>query len=188
MAHYFPKLVDLHNYGGANSVQQKVYNWNTLNDKVLRKMQYRVAKDEIESVVMGKPMAIESVLYALQFKMANYRAKLRRQDSESNSRGDGRRSSGGGDASHLYADNGGRRSGQSALDGHPQRGMDSSLQSGASDPDVAEKDRTILELRETVEILELKVAKLEQLVRLKDSKIQKLQGELSGHGSHGMRR
>ena len=38
-----------------------------------------------------------------------------------------------------------------------------------------EKEQTIRDLQETVEILELKIAKLEQLVRLKDSKIQKLQ-------------
>ena len=28
---YFPKLVQLHNYTAANSMQQKMYNWNTLN-------------------------------------------------------------------------------------------------------------------------------------------------------------
>ena len=36
----------------------------------------------------------------------------------------------------------------------------------------------MIDLRETIEILELKIAKLEQLVRLKDTKITKLQGEL----------
>lgn len=34
VAYYFPKLVDLHNYAAANAVRQKVYNWNTLNEKV----------------------------------------------------------------------------------------------------------------------------------------------------------
>lgn len=34
VAYYFPKLVDLHNYAPANAVGQKVYNWNTLNEKV----------------------------------------------------------------------------------------------------------------------------------------------------------
>jgi len=29
--HFFPKLVELHNYSAANSVSQKMYNWNTLN-------------------------------------------------------------------------------------------------------------------------------------------------------------
>ena len=29
--HYFPKMVDIHNYSNANSMQQKMYNWETLN-------------------------------------------------------------------------------------------------------------------------------------------------------------
>lgn len=43
---------------------------------------------------------------------------------------------------------------------------------------IAEKDATIADLRETVEILELKIKKLEQLVRLKDSRIQTLTARL----------
>lgn len=31
VAHYFPRLVEIHNYPAANSTQQKLYNWNTLN-------------------------------------------------------------------------------------------------------------------------------------------------------------
>lgn len=41
-----------------------------------------------------------------------------------------------------------------------------------------EKDHTIQQLKETIEILELKIKKLEQLVRLKDSKIANLSGKL----------
>ena len=36
--HYFPRLVDLHNYPPANSMRQKLYNWDTLNARVLRKL------------------------------------------------------------------------------------------------------------------------------------------------------
>jgi hypothetical protein len=50
----------------------------------------------------------------------------------------------------------------------------------AGDP---EKDATIAELRETIEILELKIKKLEQLVRLKDSRIQTLTQRLQGGGA-----
>lgn len=31
--HFFPKMVELHNYSTANSVTHKLYNWNTLNRK-----------------------------------------------------------------------------------------------------------------------------------------------------------
>ena len=45
-----------------------------------------------------------------------------------------------------------------------------------------EKDNTIGQLRETVEILELKIKKLEQLVKLKDAKIGNLTNKLSSMG------
>ena len=32
--HYFPKLVELHNYSPAHNSVQKMYNWGTLNQKV----------------------------------------------------------------------------------------------------------------------------------------------------------
>lgn len=34
--HFFPKDVDVKNYCAANSVRQKLYNWQTLNHKVRR--------------------------------------------------------------------------------------------------------------------------------------------------------
>ena len=51
------------------------------------------------------------------------------------------------------------------------------------DPEVLlEKDHTINQMRETIEILELKIKKLEQLVKLKDSKIANLSGKLQSMG------
>lgn len=35
--HYFPKLVELHNYSAAHNSMQKAYNWSTLNQKVRRR-------------------------------------------------------------------------------------------------------------------------------------------------------
>jgi hypothetical protein len=49
---------------------------------------------------------------------------------------------------------------------------------------LVEREQTVGEYKETVEILELKIAKLEQLVRLKDSKISKLQVALSRQQDH----
>lgn len=49
---------------------------------------------------------------------------------------------------------------------------------------LVEKDHTINQMRETIEILELKIKKLEQLVKLKDSKIANLSGKLQSMGIH----
>ena len=42
-----------------------------------------------------------------------------------------------------------------------------------------QQDRAVSELLETVDVLQLKVSKLEQLLKLKDSKIETLQGRLA---------
>ena len=47
---------------------------------------------------------------------------------------------------------------------------------------VLEKEQTIIQLKETIEILELKVKKLEQLVKLKDAKILNLSNKLQTAG------
>jgi hypothetical protein len=46
VASFFPKLVELHNYSPANSMQQKLYNWNTLNTKVFRKLGFVLHKED----------------------------------------------------------------------------------------------------------------------------------------------
>ena len=51
-----------------------------------------------------------------------------------------------------------------------------------SDEVIIEKDQTIQQLKETIEILELKITKLEQLVKLKDAKIGNLSNKLQSHG------
>ncbi len=48
-----------------------------------------------------------------------------------------------------------------------------------------EKDLTIQELRETVLIMSEKIKKLEQLLRIKDSKIESLRGLLGAGGAGG---
>lgn len=64
--HFIPKIVDMHNYSAAHSVSQKTYNWNTLNVKVLKKLNLNLSKDEIEGVVNMTPDAIEKILLALK--------------------------------------------------------------------------------------------------------------------------
>ena len=45
-----------------------------------------------------------------------------------------------------------------------------------------EKEQTIVQLKETIEILELKIKKLEQLVKLKDAKISNISNQLQSVG------
>jgi len=68
-AHFFPKLVELHNYSAANSVSQKTYNWNTLNQKVFKKMGFQIGKHDIEGVCACAPGVVERVLRTLQHQI-----------------------------------------------------------------------------------------------------------------------
>ena len=80
MKHYYPKLVDIYNYPGANSTQLKLVNWNTLCLKVFRKIGFSITKDELDNVVNSKPKAIENVLWKLYNKLlANGKIKKKKE-------------------------------------------------------------------------------------------------------------
>ena len=59
---HYPRLVELHNYPSASSTKQKLSNWNTLNNKVLKKLGLKISKEEINNVMNSKPNAIENLL------------------------------------------------------------------------------------------------------------------------------
>lgn len=164
IAAYFPQLVELHNYPAANSVKQKVYNFETLNTRVLKKLGFTIPRPVVEDIVACKPGAVEQVLNTLQYKMAKYRE---RKQPESSPVG-GSRTEDEQVSRATESDRGTNRN--QAVGG-------AKVKSAVDNEILLEKEEQIRELQETVEILELKVAKLEQLLRLKDSKIQKLLGK-----------
>jgi CH-like domain in sperm protein len=175
VAAYFPHFVELHNYTPANSMKQKVYNFETLNTRVLRKINYCIPRPSIEEIVNGRPGSVEIVLNALQFKMAKYREKKSSTDSPPDSPGGyHNRDEGYGNESQSRASakvpQSGNRSSSRGREGNSK----SVVMASVDEEILIEKEQQIRELQETVEILELKIAKLEQLVRLKDNKIQKL--------------
>jgi len=197
---YFPREVELHNYAAANSVKQKVYNFETMNQRVLRKLGYQIPRMTIDDIVNCRPGAIEGVLHALQLKMARYREKKALGDALSPGQEDDVASqsyshhhhhnsssssgAGGGGGGGMRKENfgggrvGGGGGGAAVKQQQPNsaRGGQKSVLASVDEEILLEKNQQIRELQETVEILELKIAKLEQLVRLKDNKIQKLAG------------
>lgn len=71
MKHFLPRIIDLHNYSSANSVDKKNYNWNHLNDKVFRRIGFKLAKNDITDVVNCVPDAIERVLRLINIKIGD---------------------------------------------------------------------------------------------------------------------
>eukprot|EP00033_Pygsuia_biforma_P001578 GCRY01001777.1.p1 GENE.GCRY01001777.1~~GCRY01001777.1.p1 ORF type:complete len:228 (+),score=16.89 GCRY01001777.1:144-827(+) len=171
--HFLPKLVELHNYSPANSVSQKLYNWETLNQRVFKKLNFSVPQKEMENIVYCRTDAIERVLIALMARIRQYQEQ-RASGSHSGSVkiGTPRRSTSGGDTP---------RSTQRGM-GHSDYSAPSESRENSREYElrsiIEEQERTNAELQETIEILEGKVRTLEQLVRLKDDKIQALQMKL----------
>jgi len=192
---YFPKIVEMHNYSAANSHSQKMYNWNTLNQKVLKKLGYQIHQQDLEDIIKASPGAIERVLKVLQEKIVqaqNGGLKVGRPSVISGVARSGACAEGPAypvDDRHLL--------GAGAVDGQPGVGVprrSDGRQSLEPQPAVqkyqaevgseilGEKEQTIAELREMVTIMSEKIKKLEQLVRIKDSKIEALTQKLQKYG------
>lgn len=62
VAHFFPRMVELHNYDQGLRIDTKIYNWKTLNNRVLKKLSYPLDKETIESLANSTPGVIERVL------------------------------------------------------------------------------------------------------------------------------
>lgn len=147
--HFHPKLVELHNYPQAHSVQQKTDNWNTLNKKVFRRMGFLISKANIQQVVNCVPETIEKVLKLVRQRIENFeeqREEKPRVESKPKVKA-------------------------------PKQG--NKQHNPNLPPEVQEKEQVIKDLRDTIDILENKIEKLEHLVKLKDSKIQVLTSKLS---------
>ena len=59
---FYPKLVDLHNYESALKVETKIYNWNTLNSKTLKKLGMPLDTPTIQGLGNSQPGFIYKVL------------------------------------------------------------------------------------------------------------------------------
>eukprot|EP00936_MAST-01D_sp_MAST-1D-sp1_P002628 g2628.t1 len=203
VAHYFPRLVELHNYSSANSAQQKAYNWATLNQKVFRKLGFHVEHAVVQDIVGAKLGAIEGVLVQLRTKMAQYQTRRAAKGTARSARGAHAVHQQKLHPSHTSAQTDNAAAAAAAASGaraaaaveagamgavgapppppiepppvHTQAQLNAGQLQAAVDAEMlVEKEQTIQELRETNEILEFKVQKLEQLIRLKDAKIQSL--------------
>ncbi|KAI9189380.1 hypothetical protein H9P43_000813 [Blastocladiella emersonii ATCC 22665] len=178
-----PRLVELHNYPPANSTAQKVYNWNTLSFKVLRKLGCALTDDTIQQIVQCKPGIVETVLFDIKQKLLHSVAgtagskrsmamaqgpldpQQQQQQQQGMLGGSGLRRGRGSFSQGSLGSNGAQDGGGPVLHAHP------------SDPGAMsdrEKDQMIATLRDTVGILQEKIHKLELLLVLKDKKIAEL--------------
>jgi hypothetical protein len=202
--HYFPKLVELHNYSSANGTQQKMYNWNTLNQKVLKRLGFSIPKEDLMAMCNCQPGAVERTLKLIKMRISKLREDGFNGSNTPSGQVDTSTYQQQQPPAHPQPHMGGPPRGQqqlrAALDAvalpaahHPLQVAGSFLPQGHSRFQAAGGNspradgtgpllETISELKETNEILETKVRKLEQLVRLKDAKIQTLMAKLGAAG------
>lgn len=183
---YFPKMVEMHNYVPANSLQQKLSNWGHLNRKVLNKLNISVPDDVMHKIAQCVPGVVELVLTPLRQRLEE-RQKCRKQVTGSlqdlapqdgsdymdvglsqKARGEGGLDPQGGN--HL-------RWGRQPAPRPPGYN-----QAQHSDPSfvlqIAEKEQELLASQETVQVLQMKVKRLEHLLQLKNVRIEDLSRRL----------
>ena len=64
--HFYPRIVDLFNYSQGLRIDTKIYNWKTLNNKVLKKLNFELNQETIVALANSRPGVIENVLYELR--------------------------------------------------------------------------------------------------------------------------
>ncbi|XP_071336872.1 sperm flagellar protein 1 [Trachinotus anak] len=187
---FFPKLVDLHNYIPANSTPQKLSNWNLLNRKVFSKLNFHVPEETVKRIALSTAGVIEPVLSALRekidkklehttdtnildleyFDTGNHKkphAEIRQTEAKL--------------LSQLAGDEKSRlRNGKSQHTVQFYTDMDPTLRTI-----LQEKEQSVMALQETVEILQMKVNRLEHLVHLKDMRIEDLTRHLETYKAKG---
>ncbi|XP_014406071.1 PREDICTED: sperm flagellar protein 1-like [Myotis brandtii] len=194
--HYHPRLVDLHNYVPTCNTDQKLSNWSTLNRKVFHKLRFCVSEGDIRKVVANTPGAIEPILCALKEKVMDGAV---REDPPSTGLLIGAFDPGvcSADADGLWlglattphaglpsspVPSGVKtlQSQRTEKTGHyacrgwdPAGGPRKHLNTGVQQL-LEEKEQALAILQETVQVLQMKVVRLEHLVKLKDQRINEL--------------
>ncbi|XP_017551971.1 sperm flagellar protein 1 [Pygocentrus nattereri] len=173
--YFYPKLVDVHNYTPAHSTQQKLSNWNTLNRKVFSKLNFHIPEDTVKKIALSTPGSIEPVLCALRERLEDRQVERvpdGTQDLEYYSTVN--------EKTHTENRQVTLETSNKTATQVKKAHKSSPLIVPAQNVDPAfrllleEKEQALLALQETVEILQIKVNRLEHLVHLKDLRIEDL--------------
>ncbi|XP_061600991.1 sperm flagellar protein 1 [Cololabis saira] len=189
--HFFPKLVDLHNYNPANSTQQKIGNWTLLDRKVFSKLDFHVPEETVKRIVLSTAGAIVPVLSALRGKIVK-KLESTMTNTQNLNYYDTRNQ----EKHHAeIPQSEAKRLAQLAEIGKEENRMTNMsphhVVTFYSDMPptfqlmLQEKEQAVLALQQTVEILQMKVNKLEHLLHLKDMRIEDLTQHLDLYKAKG---
>ena len=194
--HYFPSMVELHNYPSVNSLSQKLINWETLSKRVLTKLSYSVPHCVLKQITESSPDVVQTFLLGLMQKIEMQLQKKGRNENlfslvpkgldlsmiKPKSDSSGAVNCSLKQSSILYSIDTVAHS-QTDLNLTRNHVPLSSLNLMPLDSDaraaLEERERAWDFLQEAVKNLEAKVRKLEQLLHLKDLKLQDLHHRLA---------
>ena len=151
--HFFPRLVDLFNYQQGLRVDTKIYNWKHLNEKVLKKINFKLDTNTINSLANSTPIVIEHVLW-------NFRELVKKNKAK--------------ESKLYFVDEEEEEIPENVHEYQKQKVNEDRLL-------LEQKIQECEEQEEFIEMLQQKIAKLEALNQLKDAKIAKLERQLSKH-------
>ena len=140
---YLPHLVDLHNYPSCSNSKHKESNWNVLNNKVLKKMHIKLTKEEIDSIIKAKPLAIEKLLQRVYVVLQN-KVNMNTNKEQNNF----------------------------GIERNNNEILKKTLE---------EKDNVIKQLKDIVEVLELKLKNSEEMEGILQNKVQQLTEALNNN-------
>lgn len=152
---HFPKMIELHNYKQSSSTISKNYNWTTLNLRVFKKMGIYCEESLIYGIVHCKPGFIEVFLEELK-RVIERRMQQKKKVS-------------------------GRNTVDQAQYVDITRSIKETLEEQAQYVDITRETQDY-EKQDAIEMLELKIKKLEKLLKLKDQKIDEFVTVLKDNG------
>ncbi|XP_078491672.1 sperm flagellar protein 1-like [Ciona intestinalis] len=186
--HFFPKMVELHNYISANSVNQKMNNWGTLNRKILAKLDFPVPADIMRKIAECTPGIVEIFLFGLWQKIDHHLVKTRKVPQGYTP-----------DRPYYNARSADKAQGNATIGSKPNSQPDQTeyivknpvplaqLELSGLDNQtrfiLEEKEQALLASQETVQILQVKIRRLEHLLKLKDMRLQDMEQRMTRYDS-----
>lgn len=212
--HYFPRLVDLHNYTPAAATKQKMENWFLLNRRVLRRLELDLSDDVIRALANCKQRVVEKVLMMLRIQIDRFiersnRLRLKTMqlqnalglksdpmepDSDLISASPKPTTLTGTELVPYHQPKGGLKSPRAPSivggvpHGHPLRNSYAArpavltvapISDNVSKAMLEEKELECMAKDETIQILNAKLKRMEQLLHLKDIRIEDLESRMN---------
>ncbi|XP_077638687.1 sperm flagellar protein 1 [Lonchura striata] len=186
---FFPSLVEMHSFVPTSSTAQKVANWGHLNRKVLSKLNLRLPEEMIQALVRSRPGTAEQLLQLLRAKILqkqrNTKGGVGKPPAEPAALDEG-----------GYLDTGQPKLHSDLGRGCSQESADRAVAVPAQQPgggpgdmrqQLADREQALQLARDTIQILQAKVGRLEQLLLLKNLRIDDLSRRLQQRRGPGDR-